>query len=403
MEIEYNKRKPTICKIPFSGVTINPDGNIVTCCGSPHVSLGHISREKSLTDFINGESQGLIRDEFKKGKWPSLCFTCKSNREKGRPALVDFMGEKLPWSDDNFRNDKYDVKYLEFTPSNACNASCVTCGSKFSSKWMAIDKEAVEQGLGFRENSTRFAKNNYSMTDEDYDKILQIVPSVEQLMLKGGEPLADKRNLKLLQKIKKEKLECQITLSTNLSMMSDQVLDILKDIKNLYLSVSIDGIGEQYNWIRSTDFNDVVSKIEKYYRTTKKKLSISITLSIYNFFNVEDAIKYFTKMKSIGRINILTATTPTYVSPAMIPQHMLDRFNKKHAESIWCANNPKVTRKESLWSWTSHETLEDKTFFLKNKDRVFQWVDFLNQKRGFKIESLVPELLEIKEYYAQYS
>lgn len=403
MEIEYNKRKPTICKFPFSGVTINPDGNMVTCCGAPHVSLGHISKEKSLTDFINGESQGLIRDEFKKGKWPSPCYNCERNREKGKPALVDFMGERLPWSDDNFRNDKYDVKYLEFTPSNACNASCVTCGSKFSSKWMAIDKEAVEQGLGFREEGTRFAKNNYSMTDEDYDKILQIVPTVEQLMLKGGEPFADKRNLKLLEKIKKEKLECQINLITNLSMMSDQILDLIKDIKKLHLGVSIDGIGKQYNWIRSTEFDDVVAKINKYHSTTNRKLDIIITLSIYNFFNIEDAIKYFTQMKSVGRINILTATTPLYVSPAMIPQHMLDRFNKKHAESIWCANNPKVDRKESLWSWISHETLEDKTYFLKNKDRVFQWVDFLNQKRGFKIESLVPELLEIKEYYAQYS
>ena len=66
MEIEYNKRKPTICKIPFSGVTINPDGNMVPCCGSAHVKLGHISKEKSLTDFINGESQGIAFENVKK-------------------------------------------------------------------------------------------------------------------------------------------------------------------------------------------------------------------------------------------------------------------------------------------------------------------------------------------------
>ena len=342
---EYEKRRPDICKFPFSGVTINPDGNFIPCCGASAVKLGHISEVSSLEEYINGDEQGMLRDDFKKGKWPVSCNPCKKRRDKGQPALIDFMGDQLPWSDENFLNDKYDVQYLEVTPSNACNASCSTCGSMFSSKWKALDNKALEQGLDFRSNTNRVTGKNYSISDIDFDKILESLPTVKRLMLKGGEPLADKRNIILLEKIRKEKLTCHVNLITNLSMMDDEILDLLKDIPSIHVSVSMDGLGKQYNWIRSTDFDDVIGKIEKYHAVTDKKVTIIITLSVYNFFNIEEE------------------------------------------------------RKNALLDYKSLESLDDKSWFLNNKEPLMKWIDFLNQERGFRIEDSVPEINEIRRYY----
>ena len=69
MEIEYQKRRPVMCKFPYSGVTINPDGHFVPCCNAPNVSLGHLSKVESLKQFINGHEQGMLRDKFKKSEW----------------------------------------------------------------------------------------------------------------------------------------------------------------------------------------------------------------------------------------------------------------------------------------------------------------------------------------------
>jgi len=396
---EYEKRRPDICKFPFSGVTINPDGNFIPCCGAPEVKLGHISEVSSLEEYINGDEQGMLRDDFKKGKWPVSCNPCKKRRDKGQPALIDFMGDQLPWSDENFLNDKYDVQYLEVTPSNACNASCSTCGSMFSSKWKALDNKALEQGLDFRSNTNRVTGKNYSISDIDFDKILESLPTVKRLMLKGGEPLADKRNIILLEKIRKEKLTCHVNLITNLSMMDDEILDLLKDIPSIHVSVSMDGLGKQYNWIRSTDFDDVIGKIEKYHAVTDKKVTIIITLSVYNFFNIEEAIKFFTGMKSVYKIDLLTANDPVYVSPSMIPQHMMKKLNDKHETSLWISENPKVERKNALLDYKSLESLDDKSWFLNNKEPLMKWIDFLNQERGFRIEDSVPEINEIRRYY----
>ena len=182
-------------------------------------------------------------------------------------------------------------------------------------------------------------------------------------------------------------------------MMDDEILDILKDISNIHVSVSMDGLGKQYNWIRSTDFDHVISNIEKYHEVTNKKVTIIITLSVYNFFNIEEAIKFFTAMKSVYQIQLLSAKNPIYVSPSMIPQHMMEKLNDKHETSLWISENPKVKKKNELLDYTSLESLDDKSWFLINKEPLMKWIDFLNQERGFRIEDLVPEINEIRRYY----
>ena len=401
---EYNKRRPVMCKFPYSGVTINPDGHFVPCCNAPHVNLGHLSKVESLKKFINSDEQGMLRDKFNKSEWPSACRVCKTRREEGKPALMDHMADKyIDWSDKNFIADNYDVKYLEFTPSNACNASCSTCGSKFSSKWVTLDQEAVRQGLEYRNPTweSRATGTNYSMSEQDYEKILEVIPTVKFLMLKGGEPLADKRNIKLLEKIRDEKIDCKVNMITNLSMMNDKILDLMKAIPQFHMSVSMDGLYEQYNWIRSTDFDDVVGKLNKWYMATGKAVNVLTTMSIYNFFNMEEQIKYFTRMESVSMMKLLLTAHPTYITPHMIPQHMIDELNTKHAQSIWCTKHPKLERNKNLLNFTSWETTSPDRF-KENKSRVLSWMNFVNKQRGFNIEDHVPELNKVKTYYEKF-
>ena len=83
----------------------------------------------------------------------------------------------------------------------------------------------------------------------------------------------------------------------------------------------------------------------------------------------------------------------------MIPQHMMEKLNDKHETSLWISENPKVKKKNELLDYTSLESLDDKSWFLNNKEPLMKWIDFLNQERGFRIEDSVPEINEIRRYY----
>ena len=82
----------------------------------------------------------------------------------------------------------------------------------------------------------------------------------------------------------------------------------------------------------------------------------------------------------------------------MIPQHMIEELNHKHAESIWSTANPKLDRKDNLLNLKSWETTRP-DWFKANIIKVLSWMKFVNEQRGFKIEDHVPELNKVKEHY----
>lgn len=402
---EYKKHRPNMCKFPFSGVTINPDGNFVLCCYSPGYKIGHISEYKSIRNFFNDRKIGLVRNEFKEGRLPLQCQgSCASNRRSGRPAPIDNEAENLFWSDDDFKKDDHDVYYLEFTPSNACNASCSTCGSKFSSKWIGLDNKAVEQGLKFRNpdgrqgSANRSTGKNYVMSDSDYEKIIEALPTVKRVMMKGGEPLADKRNIKFLEHVKQNKISTTINMITNFSLVDDKMIDLFAGIDNLYISVSIDGVHTQHDWIRSTEFTKIINNIEKYYERTGKTVAVITTFSMYNFFNADECIEMFSRMESVKQINFIRMHNPVYTSPHMIPAHMMKKALERYRECIYIADNPNIKNVDNLLKWESWETTDPERFS-NNIEKAIKWIDFLNQERGFKIEDSVPEIYEIRRYY----
>ena len=67
---------------------------------------------------------------------------------------------------------------------------CVTCSGKYSSKWAPYEQQAIDVGLKWRNENHKFHTEIYKMTDNDVDKILKIVPHLQHLTIKGGEPLS---------------------------------------------------------------------------------------------------------------------------------------------------------------------------------------------------------------------
>ena len=204
------------CRMLFNGgLTINPDGSIVLCCVSSQNKLAHISEIDDLNQFYNSSLFNYIREKMKSGLLPTeTCQACNFAREQGHTAAIDsWVREKIKWTSDDI--DYHTISFLEFAPSNICNQNCVMCGSFYSSKWVEWELDAIEDGLTFRfkekhQYVTNFHNEVWSMDDKDLQKIYDVLPNVKRINLKGGEPFADQKNLRLLKELTRVNPACEL-------------------------------------------------------------------------------------------------------------------------------------------------------------------------------------------------
>ena len=367
------------CKSPYTGIVINPTGNIGVCCSAPNsLSLQHISSVDNLETFFQ---QDMILNELRLDNQQAIDWVCKSCITS---ELDNQRSRRISYNKHTFTNDQTYLKYLELTTSNICNQSCSTCSSFYSSKWVEEDQHLSEIF------TDRIPHKISKLTKEDINKIVQIIPQLDYLVLKGGEPFADKNNIEILEAVQQINPKCHVNIVSNFHHIPDKVMRTCSKIQNLKISASVDGIGDLYRWIRSTDFEQTVNTINRFYNITGHAVDILTTISLFNYFNLMDLLNYFDGKPYVRKLTVNKITyTPKYISVYSLPENLIeagkDKFTVKYNSTVF---KSKVERYNCM--------LEVKPKYITtNLQDVKQWVSHVNFMRGFNIEDLVPELKEI--------
>jgi len=345
-----------ICHLPFEGMTINPQGYLTHCCALPRHHSLHIDDVSNLTDTFNNHPFFVeFRDTL-----PDVCSVCESRRN-------NCLSIPLPskW------NRK--IRYLEFTMSNACNATCSMCNSYFSSSWAALDNKYPVS----------------SLSESAFQKILDVVPHLEHLVIKGGEPLLDRRNIILLEKYLSES-RGTVDIVTNGSLVNEICYD-----ERVHLGFSIDGTHEVYKWIRSTDWNTVINNARKFYEATGKGVTIGSCISLYNYFDIEEFYDFFINAPYVSLINQSHfADRPRKCSIHCLPDDILMDQRDKNLKIInKYKNNPKV-KNNNYYAMSSIKPEKHPNF---NKENAFRHIDYMNNIRGFDLLDYVPTLRKWKD------
>jgi len=283
------------CMVPETGITINPIGEIVLCCAGDNTSISHIKDVPDLTEFFNGEVYDKLRKDFKEGNFPKQCNVCKVHWEAGRIARFDSYNRFIfPTYEEDKGAPITPIRFLEITTSNICNQMCVTCSGKYSSKWAPYEKMAVESGLTWRDENHKFHTEMYKMTKEDVDKVLDLVPHLQHLTIKGGEPFADPNNILILKKLAETNPKCRVEICTNFQLVTDYVIELLHRIDEVHVQASIDGVHEMYDWIRGGNFQKTINNIKRYHKYAGRHVIVVSTVSVYNnVMSVETTIDPF--------------------------------------------------------------------------------------------------------------
>jgi organic radical activating enzyme len=188
-------------------------------------------------------TQDLLENRLQKFNtvtdWTQDCQTCYELEQAGQPSLRQSGPD---WIADDVTS--LDPVSIDIHLDNECNAACVTCDEKSSSLWIKEKQKLNSQHVQFYSDKTA---NNQAI-----DNILKTVSleQVKYIKFFGGEPLFTDTHLRFLKHISNPS---QITLhyTTNGSIYpNDETLAIWRNFKTVIFAASLDGIEEQFDYVR---------------------------------------------------------------------------------------------------------------------------------------------------------
>lgn len=386
------------CYIPYHGITVESNtGALTFCCQDnsdlPDVVSGgrlkpaaNISDVDDIQEWWADEFQD-VWDAYDRGEQGSFypCNTCFGSKRMNNNTVFESYRDNLnagkykwKWK----RGAENKVRFLELAASNICNQMCVMCSGRHSNQWHDYD-HLFQRG-----------HKNYKLwrfNEKDAAKIHKLIPDLDILYMKGGDPLADQMHMDFLRTASETNPDCTINLQTNMQGLRKRDLPMFKKLSNLNPLVSIDGTGDIYNWIRGGDFDKVTKNMELLYRATGIKSQIMITISLYNFWSLEKIFEYFYSKPYTRWIqchNIVTHPhwcSHLYLPPDIVEDQLINlmpvEFHYGDRTTFRDFFDPRNYYKEANYKEWLH--------------KVWTYTNEMNKIRGYDILDHVPELRKI--------
>jgi hypothetical protein len=252
------------------------------------------------------------------------CWDIESTGNKSRRQFEnEFLDYKLNKDLEKIQQDCVDSKHqtllYQITTSNLCNQACVSCNSKFSTKWAQVEKR---MGIS--------PKSQYQI---DIDTANINYGSARRISLLGGEPLFDPKTFEILQKlIDHNNTSCFISLVTNGSInLTVNQIELLKQFTDLNICISIDGVGPVFEYMRwPSKWSNLLENIEQY-KSITKNISVSYTISSLNAMYYDQTVNWFQQNNLAYNHNVVTR--PYWLSLANTPVALKQQL-KQHDNFI---------------------------------------------------------------------
>ncbi len=319
------------CPLPFFHLSADTTGNIRACCRSQ--PLAHISLS-TFKEAWNCESIRSIRRDFLNGKKPKACQSCWDYEAKGitsfRQRIESFVSTE---SSQKMRQlttvetgeIKAPTKYLELKLTNKCNLVCRMCNPESSSRWAQFKKTGV--GPVIHDHFSSMATKL---------EILEIVnhPEFETICFVGGEPFIDQAHFEYLSLIA-DKSKIAYVANTNLTHLQlggQDVLESLKEFREITLFVSIDGDPVRQSYIRTgidiEMFEKNLRRIQNANLSDKWTFNSTAVVSLLNIYHIPELIEYSLRF-DLRPVPFTLLEGPAYLKLNLLPLQERQKIKEK--------------------------------------------------------------------------
>lgn len=320
-----------LCKAPWNHIQINAEGTVNPCCMfSPTI---YHEKYKNLQEAFDGQENKNLRKKMLNGELIDGCQKCDLYESLNKFSYREHFNMK--YNSSTLQNPK--IRELEFALDNVCNFKCVTCSSRFSSKWYRDDLRLIDLGIPRHSeaisNRKKVLKNVNNLESLDLSEL-------NYLKLIGGEPFINDSYIDILKKLKLENLE--LALITNNSVFPDKWIELILKVKKLSLHISIDGVYEVGEFVRlGMNFEKFTENLMRWKKLSELESKIDIKFNFVvhslNVLNLKPTIKY---LEDLGfkievdhikeqKLEIDFLKEPYYINLSYIPDSLKEIIEKK--------------------------------------------------------------------------
>jgi MoaA/NifB/PqqE/SkfB family radical SAM enzyme len=317
------KNSKTFCMLPYMHIYGSAGGNMVPCCEAQETPLNNPS--ESAIESWNNDNYRELRRALANDERPERCAVCWHNEDSG------IVSNRQQWEHDNWNtfadkievNDDYSVNnppyWVELKVSNFCNLKCIMCSTHSTYKRVAdLDIISKYQTDGHETRLLRPTELFASLNEWP-----ELWDTVHTLQFTGGEPIINKEHYDLLAGIPQHiKKKIRLRYASNLSYIKFKKYDLIKiwnEFKHVNIKVSMDGVGDVYNYIRQDgNWDTVYANMLALNNEPGIDVAAGITVQAHNVYQMPEFFKFW--KDSPVDLKFITANilqTPSYLSPAI--------------------------------------------------------------------------------------
>jgi MoaA/NifB/PqqE/SkfB family radical SAM enzyme len=411
----------TACVIPWSNLAIQPDGCASFCCDAPVLLTvdgrpGRLGQD-TLEDLWNAEELVETRAAMARGERPETCRVCWKREAAGGVSRrlvmndayarggggLDVDALPLVGAQTGYRLERRpDWFILEL--GNVCNLRCRSCDPLFSSRvaadhvqsaWTA-EGSAPLLGVGTGHRPEPAAPSS-SVWFKDIDAMADMVASGAgenaMLSLIGGEPFLIKQTWQLLDALVKRGVSRHIFvgLLTNGQQRSSRLAELAPRFRGLNVSVSIDGYGRLYEYLRhGGSWSKLVENLAWLRELPNVSVAVVPTLQNANALDMSTLVRFLEQEQLSLTYNAVN--WPSRLRPSNLPPSVRRRAAARLREYLTTectAANATVVRGYCELLEAAGGEFDERLFH-----EFMTFTNDLDASRGEDLARAAPELVE---------
>jgi glutamate-1-semialdehyde 2,1-aminomutase len=227
-----------------------------------------------------------------------------------------------------------------------------------------------------------------------FGDFLRDLTNVKEILLTGGEPLLNPVTGKIIDFLIENGKEQEIALylNTNTTYLPGTILEKFRKFQNIHLNLSIDSVGDVYEYIRFPAKWEKIKNNIKILKEHNFSLVAVPILQAYNVLNAADLCRFFEEYGV--SYSLLMMHGPYFLHCALLP----DPIRKVAADRLraYAQNEAPPAKKDNLLRVAqSIETITGKIDRHKALEHFMKFTNDLDRVNSQNIKESIPELVEM--------